>query len=77
VIYDQPSVVYTESVPVVGASVVAEVQAELRRGGYYRGAVDGVAGPRTRAAIADFQEDHGLAATGRINNSLLREMGLD
>jgi peptidoglycan hydrolase-like protein with peptidoglycan-binding domain len=77
VIYDEPSVVYTESLPMVGASVVAEVQAELRRQNFYHGAVDGVLGPRTRNAIADFQDEHDLAVTGRINNSLLRELGLD
>ena len=76
VIYDAPTVVYTDDLPVVGASLAAEVQAELRRRGYYEGAVDGVIGPRTRNAIAEFQDDAGLAVTGRINNSTLSALGI-
>jgi hypothetical protein len=76
VLYGGPSVVYTESLPAVGGSLVAEVQAELRREGYYRGAVDGVLGPRTRNAIAEFQDDRGLAVNGRITDGLLRELDI-
>jgi hypothetical protein len=75
VIYS-PTPTYYSTLPAVGSSVVVEVQQELRREGYYRGAADGVIGPRTRTAIASFQRDNGLAVTGRINNSLLRELDL-
>jgi len=75
VIYDaSPRVVYTERE--IGGSVVADVQAELRRRGYDAGPADGVMGGRTRSAILDFQADHGLARTGRINESLLRALDL-
>ena len=76
VIYDSPTVVYGDDLPVVGASVAAEAQAELRRRGYYDGAVDGVLGPRSRDAIARFQDDAGLAVTGRLSNSTLSALGI-
>jgi hypothetical protein len=75
VIYDAtPAVIYSERS--VSGSVVAEVQAELRRRGYNAGPADGVMGGRTRSAIAEFQEDRGMEPTGRITESLLRELGL-
>jgi len=55
-------------------SLAQDVQAELRRQGYYRGRIDGVIGPRTREAIRSFQEDRGLPITGRIDRALLRAM---
>ena len=63
--------VYVES-----RNVVADVQAALSRRGYDVGGVDGIAGPRTRAAIADFQYASGLPATGEINEATLRNLRL-
>ncbi len=57
-------------------SVVIQVQSRLARAGYYRGAIDGVMGPRTRYAIQAYERDHGLRADGAISRSLLRNMGL-
>jgi hypothetical protein len=57
-------------------SVVAQVQARLARAGYYRGAIDGAMGPRTRYAIERYERDHGLRIDGAISGSLLRRMGL-
>lgn len=55
-------------------SLTGDVQAELRRQGYYRGQIDGVIGPSTRGAIRSFQEDRGLPTTGRIDRALLHAM---
>jgi Putative peptidoglycan binding domain len=55
-------------------SMTEDVQAELRRQGYYRGRIDGVIGPSTREAIRSFQEDRGLPSTGRIDRALLHAM---
>lgn len=78
VIYDaSPTVVYSESLPMVGASVVASVQAELLDRGYNPGPADGVMGSRTRSAIAEFQNDRGLSVTGTINSSLLSALDLN
>lgn len=57
-------------------STDARVQAELARRGYYRGPIDGDIGPGSRAAIARFQADRGLAVTGYINTSLLSALGV-
>ena len=39
---------------------VTQIQAALKHAGYYTGAVDGKAGPRTKAAIEAFQKDNQL-----------------
>ena len=57
-------------------SVVIRVQERLARAGYYRGAIDGVIGPRTQYAIRAYERTHGLPADGIIDNRLLRTMGL-
>jgi peptidoglycan hydrolase-like protein with peptidoglycan-binding domain/DNA invertase Pin-like site-specific DNA recombinase len=50
-----------------GSKRVREVQRRLRQLGYRPGPVDGLFGPRTRAATRWFQFKHGLATTGRVN----------
>lgn len=55
---------------------VAAVQRRLARGGYYRGAIDGVIGPGTRAAVRAFERNNGLPVDGVIDRDLLRTMGL-
>ena len=57
-------------------SVVVRVQERLARAGYYRGAIDGVMGPRTRYAIRAYERSHGLPVGGNIDHRLLRTMGL-
>ena len=49
------------------AEIVAAVQRRLAALGFDPGAADGQLGPRTQAAIAAFQRDRGLAATGRLD----------
>ena len=59
-----------------GGSTVAAVQERLAREGYYRGPIDGVFGPETRAALADYQSNHGLRVTGTLSNETLAALGL-
>lgn len=59
-----------------GGSSVRQVQRRLSEKGYRLGYADGVIGPATRSAIAEYQQDNRLAVTGRINNSLLSSLGL-
>jgi hypothetical protein len=72
-VYDQPIYAYDGLPP---GQVVANVQRELQRGGYYRSAVDGMMGPNTRQAIANFQRDRGLAVTAAIDEPTLATLGL-
>jgi Putative peptidoglycan binding domain len=57
-------------------NLVVAVQERLKRAGYYLGAIDGVAGPETRSAIARWEGNHGMTADGRIDQRTLRSMGL-
>jgi type II secretory pathway predicted ATPase ExeA len=50
---------------------IALAQSRLNALGYKAGAVDGVVGPRTRAAIRRFQADAGLPVDGRISDPLI------
>lgn len=59
-----------------GGNVVARVQERLARAGYYRGAIDGLIGPRTRYAIRAYESRHGLPADGEIDRRLLATLGL-
>jgi hypothetical protein len=71
--YDEPIYGYQDMDP---GQVIASVQTELQRLGYYRYAVDGVMGPATRAALANFQRDNGLAITAAIDRRTLQSLGL-
>jgi hypothetical protein len=71
--YDQPIYAYDGLPP---GQVVASAQRELQRRGYYRSSVDGVMGPMTRAAIANFQRDAGLPITSAIDRQTLASLGL-
>ena len=54
-----------------GSERVREVQRRLVKLGYRPGPVDGLFGPRTRAATLWFQFKHGLQTTGRVNRPTL------
>ena len=59
-----------------GNAVVSSVQSQLAKLGYYRGAVDGVAGDETEAALARYQEDNDLSVTGTVTAATLQSLGL-
>jgi len=56
--------------------VVSSVQSQLAKLGYYRGAIDGVLGDQTEAAIARYQEDNDLSVTGVVTAATLQSLGL-
>jgi Putative peptidoglycan binding domain len=72
--YDGP--IYTGYAGLAPDRVIVEVQSQLQRDGYYAGPIDGVLGPMTRQAIADFQADHGLATTASIDEPTLDTLGI-
>jgi peptidoglycan hydrolase-like protein with peptidoglycan-binding domain len=61
----------------LGADAMRNVQGRLRDLGFYRGAVDGLWGPATQAAITALQRSHNLEATGRLDPATVSAMGLD
>ncbi len=71
--YNAPVVAYNDLDP---GQVIANVQAQLQRDGYYRGELDGLFGPMTRQALLNFQSDNGLEPTGEIDQTTLDSLGL-
>ena len=57
-------------------AVVSSVQSQLAKLGYYHGAVDGVTGDETEAALARYQEDNDLSVTGTVTAATLQSLGL-
>ena len=52
-----------------------EIQQSLKNAGIYDGKVDGVVGPRTKKAIADFQAQNSLNADGRVGPQTWAKLG--
>jgi peptidoglycan hydrolase-like protein with peptidoglycan-binding domain len=52
--------------------VVADIQRELTRRGFYDGSPDGFYGPKTDAAIRDFEQVAGLRPSAEPNDALLQ-----
>jgi Putative peptidoglycan binding domain len=71
-VYDGPIYGYNDLDP---GQVVANVQTALQEQGYYHDEVDGLLGPLTRAALADYQRDHGLYTTAAIDQPTLESLG--
>ena len=60
----------------VGSSKVRTIQKALNLKGY-KVKVSGKMNKSTRAAIKKFQNDHGLEATGEVDESTLMELGIE
>lgn len=60
--------------PGMARATVVGIQEELIELGYRPGAVDGIMGPRTRAAIRAYQRTADLKVTGRASKELLDHM---
>jgi peptidoglycan hydrolase-like protein with peptidoglycan-binding domain len=58
------------------SELVTDVQRHLYERGYYKSAIDGLAGPATRDAVRRFQGDAGLPVTGAVDQRLLAEIKL-
>ena len=56
------------------AAMVAAVQGELTRLGFYSGRVDGLMGPKTRAAIRHFEKVAGDPENGEATEALLEKL---
>jgi peptidoglycan hydrolase-like protein with peptidoglycan-binding domain len=61
--------------PDLGRDSVRQVQDALQAKGFDPGPIDGVAGPRTKAAVRKFQDRFGMKASGEIDNQTLFALG--
>ena len=71
--YSEPIYGYNNLAP---GQVIQNVQLALRDQGYYPGAIDGLVGPQTRAALSAFQRDHCLIVTSAVDEPTLVALGL-
>jgi len=72
--YDGPIYTYGNLLP---DQVVVNVQSALQEEGYYVGPINGSLGPATRAALANYQRDHGLVVTAAIDQVTVESLGLE
>jgi hypothetical protein len=73
-VYDGP--IYASNPTEDPGQVVANVQSALQQQGYYQGEIDGVLGPQTRAALAEYQSAQGLEPTGAVDEPTLQTLGM-
>jgi hypothetical protein len=71
--YDGPIYTYGNLLP---DHVIVNVQRALKQLGYYAGGLTGSLGPASRQALANYQEDAGLDATGAIDAATVEALGL-
>lgn len=57
-------------------ATVKTIQQKLKNWGYYTGAVDGIFGAKTKAAVKYFQQKNGLVADGIVGAKTLAAMGI-
>lgn len=56
---------------------VMAVQQALKDKGHDPGTIDGVMGPKTQAALRDFQKKEGLKASGRLDQETMAKLGVE
>ncbi|MGH7846342.1 MAG: peptidoglycan-binding domain-containing protein [Candidatus Binatia bacterium] len=66
-----------EKVPAKGSEDVKKVQEALKAKGQDPGPIDGVMGPKTRAAIKAFQEASGVKGSGRLDDETAQKLGIE
>ncbi len=69
--------VYSTSRRGSSGNEVRQIQEKLKRWGYYNGAVDGIYGSKTEAAVKSFQKKNGLTADGIAGKKTLAAMGIN
>lgn len=63
--------------PAMGKEDVRRAQQLLAEQGYQPGPIDGIYGPRTKAAVERFEQARGLPVTGRITTGLIDRLRFD
>jgi peptidoglycan hydrolase-like protein with peptidoglycan-binding domain len=57
-------------------SDIKKVQEALRDKGYYKGQIDGILGPQTRAGIREYQKAEKLPVTGHLDTETAGKLGV-
>jgi len=70
----EPAKAEAPATPRSALEIVADIQRELARRGFYEGLIDGVYGSKTDSAIRDFEQAAGLKSSLEPNAALLRTM---
>ena len=65
-----------EEVKALTTAQTKTMQQKLKNWGYYTGAVDGIFGSKTRAAVISFQKKNGLTADGIVGPKTLAALGM-
>src|SRR5262249_25558872 len=53
---------------------VRRAQTALAQQGYYRGRIDGLAGPQTRDAVAQYQRRNGMPVSGALDGATMARL---
>jgi hypothetical protein len=61
----------------LSASQIREIQQSLDNKGFKSGSVDGAWGPRTEAALKNFQKSQNMSSFGEVNSNTLAGLGLN
>ena len=61
----------------MGDEKVKAAQQALKDKGHDPGTVDGKMGPKTMAALRDFQKEQGMEATGHLDDKTVQGLGMD
>jgi peptidoglycan hydrolase-like protein with peptidoglycan-binding domain len=64
----------SEDYMVTSRSLISDIQQALSDLGYEPGPIDGIVGPRTRAAIRAYQQDAGLPVNGKADEALMASL---
>ncbi len=75
----QPSISYDNDIQVeagLTTNQIKTVQTKLKNWGYYTGSVDGIYGPKTRAAVIKFQQKNNLVADGIVGSKTAAALGM-
>jgi N-acetylmuramoyl-L-alanine amidase len=72
-----PGVVYQLTSPFSRGTKITEIQRKLTRHGFNPGAVDGIFGPKTFAAVLEFQRAHGLVPDGEVGPQTAEALGIE
>ena len=70
------NVTYSKVAEALTTSQIKTMQTKLKNWGYYKGSVDGIYGPKTRAAVISFQKKNGLVADGIVGAKTLAALGM-